>query len=556
MDLIRFLLTSSWKVMILAAITSLISGITTTGILAVINQTEINYDSTLNTSLIWIFVGLCCLRFISNFIAQTLLISFSQAAILNLRMLISQKILASPLYHLEKLGNHRILATLTDDVQSLSNLAMILPRVCVNSVIVVSCLFYLYWLSPVMFLIILIFIIIGIVSYQLIANKANLNMSLAREQQDKLFHNFRAITDGTKDMMLHGEKRAAFFQDLQANAESYQHQNVVGMSIFALASSWSQIILFLAIGIVIFVLPILQNNQTQVLSGYLLIITYLIVPLEGIMNSLSSFSKAFVAIAKIKSLDLELTTPSAQIDVKENLLPKYNDSLSYETLEFLDINYTYQNEIEQYHFTLENINLSFYQGEIVFVIGGNGSGKSTFIKLLTGLYIPDSGKIMINNQVINSEEREWYRQQFSVVFTDFYLLENLLSLGSNISDEQINNYLVKLQLNNKVKIENGVLSTTTALSQGQRKRLALLTAYLEDRAIYVFDEWAADQDPIFKNIFYTQILPDLKNQGKLIIAVTHDEQYYHLSDRMIKFNNGKIEYNKFQKHPLYEKIEL
>ncbi|MCV3211989.1 ATP-binding cassette domain-containing protein [Plectonema radiosum NIES-515] len=575
MDLIRLLLSSSWKILILAGIVSLVSGVTTTSLIAFINQTGLNY-STLNASVIWTFFGLCFLRFISNFLSQSILIYISQEAILNLRMLISQRLLASPLYQLEKLGNNRIMATLTDDVQSISNTALILPRVCVNSVIVISCLLYLCWLSPTVFLIILFFLVIGITSHQLTGNKASSNMTLAREQQDKLFKNFRGITDGTKELMLHYKKRETFFKDLQANAESYKHENVVGMSIFALASSWAQIMFFVAIGIVIFILPALKNTQTQVLSGYVLTITYLIVPLDAIINSLSAFSKAFVALDKIKSLDLKLTTPAKEIGFEDNLklltpspesgeenlklltpspesgeenLLSFSDSeLFCQRLELLDVTYKYQSE-DKYLFTVGPINFTFSAGEIVFLIGGNGSGKSTFIKLLIGLYIPDTGKIIINGKLITAEEREWYRQHFSVVFFDFYLFENLLNLGKTISDEQISDYLVKLQLNNKVQVKNGVLSTT-ALSQGQRKRLALLTAYLEDRAIYVFDEWASDQDPIFKNIFYTQILPDLKSKGKLVIVVTHDDQYYHLSDRIIKLNNGIVEYDKLQQQPL------
>ena len=571
MDLISLLLSSSWKVIILAAIASLISGVTTTGIIAVINIIEAN-SSMLNASLIWVFFGICALRFISNISSHYLLISLSQKAVLNLTILLSQRILASPLSHLEKIGNHRILATLTDDVQSISSTFLLLPRVCINGVIVITCLLYLCWLSPILFLVLFFFMVIGITSYQLTANKARTFLVRSRELQDKLFNYFRGITDGKKELILHDKKRETFFKDLQVTAESYKHENVLGMSIFALAASWAQIMFFVAIGIIILIISTLENTQNNVLSGYVLTITYLIVPLDAIINSLSIFSKAFVAIEKIKSLDFKLTTPAKEIGFAENLklltpspetkeenlkLLTHSPEIEEENLlitpksefsgclELLDVTYTYhsESEVDQYLFTLGPLNFKFSTGEIVFFVGGNGSGKSSFIKLLTGLYITETGKIILNDKLIDVNDREWYRQHFSVVFSDFYLFDNLLNLGKNISDDQIYDYLVKLQLNNKVELKDGVLSTT-ALSQGQRKRLALLTAYLEDRAIYVFDEWASDQDPIFKNIFYTEILPDLKKKGKLVIAVTHDEQYYHLSDRIIKLNNGKVEYDK------------
>jgi putative ATP-binding cassette transporter len=172
-------------------------------------------------------------------------------------------------------------------------------------------------------------------------------------------------------------------------------------------------------------------------------------------------------------------------------------------------------------------------------VGGNGSGKTTLAKLLAGLYIPESGEIRLNGQLITDDLREHYRQYFSVVFSDFFLFESLLGLDDSELDSKARDYLSKLQLEHKVNLENGVLSTTD-LSQGQRKRLALLTAYLENRPIYIFDEWAADQDPLFKEIFYYQLLPELKARNKTVVVISHDDRYYHVADRIVKLDFGEI----------------
>ncbi|NJL81182.1 MAG: ATP-binding cassette domain-containing protein, partial [Richelia sp. SM2_1_7] len=185
-----------------------------------------------------------------------------------------------------------------------------------------------------------------------------------------------------------------------------------------------------------------------------------------------------------------------------------------------------------------NINLKFKPGELVFIVGGNGSGKSTLIKLITGLYVPNKGNILFDNRPITNENREWYRQQFSVVFYDFYLFERLLGIEENSATE-IQNYLIQLELERKVTVKDGILSTTN-LSQGQRKRLALLTAYLENRPIFVFDEWASDQDPVFKEIFYHKLLPELKQRGKTVIVVSHDDRYFDKCDRIIKLDYGSV----------------
>jgi putative ATP-binding cassette transporter len=209
----------------------------------------------------------------------------------------------------------------------------------------------------------------------------------------------------------------------------------------------------------------------------------------------------------------------------------------------VDVTHTFRTDTEDSDFILGPINLTFYPQELVFIVGGNGSGKSTLAKLITGLYIPENGEIVLDKELISEQNREWYRQHFSVVFSDFYLFDTLLGLENFNLDIQAQEYLKLLQLDHKVKIKNGKLSTTN-LSQGQRKRLALLTAYLEDRPIYLFDEWAADQDPVFKEIFYTQLLQDLRDRGKTVLVISHDDRYFHLGDRIIKLDYGKVEYNK------------
>ena len=215
---------------------------------------------------------------------------------------------------------------------------------------------------------------------------------------------------------------------------------------------------------------------------------------------------------------------------------------SWDSLELVGVQHTYRRENEEEEFSLGPIDLSLRPGELVFITGGNGSGKTTLAKLLVGLYIPQQGEIRLDGQTITDERRDNYRQLFSVVFSDFYLFENLLGLSHFNIDTKAQDYLAKLQLDRCVQIKDRTLSTLE-LSQGQRKRLALLTAYLEDRPIYLFDEWAADQDPQFKEIFYFELLGRLKEAGKTVIVISHDDRYYHVADRVLKLNYGLIEFD-------------
>ena len=201
--------------------------------------------------------------------------------------------------------------------------------------------------------------------------------------------------------------------------------------------------------------------------------------------------------------------------------------------------FAYPFDSEGRRFVLGPLDLELRRGELVFVIGGNGSGKSTLMKVLTGMYGQEQGTIRLDGVAVTERNREWYRRHFSAVFTDFYLFDSLLGMDESDLDKRATRGLEELELDDKVQVSDGVFSTT-ALSQGQRKRLALLTAFLEDRPIYVLDEWAADQDPHYREIFYRHLLPDLKARGKAIVVISHDDRYYHLGDRIVKLEDGKL----------------
>lgn len=191
-------------------------------------------------------------------------------------------------------------------------------------------------------------------------------------------------------------------------------------------------------------------------------------------------------------------------------------------------------------FTLGPIDQQFHPGEITFLVGGNGSGKTTLAKLLVSLCPPEEGKIILNGVTIEDVNCDYYRQLFSTIFSDFHLFDRLLETKyENDLDKKGNELLTKLHLQHKVKVQNGAFTTLT-LSQGQRKRLALAITYLENRPFLVFDEWAADQDPVFKKIFYYELLPELRAMGKTILVISDDDRYFHLTDRLVRMENGRL----------------
>ncbi len=269
------------------------------------------------------------------------------------------------------------------------------------------------------------------------------------------------------------------------------------------------------------------------MSGYAMVFLYMIMPIESLLTAIPNISTARVALERIEAVNAELPLESGlDAPVKRG----------FEHLALDGVTHRYFREKENDVFTLGPIDLSFTPGELVYLIGGNGSGKTTLAKMIVGLYAPESGRIVVDGVPVSEADRDSYRQLFSVVFSDFFLFDSLLGLridGLDGLDETAQELLVQLQLDHKVRIEDGAFSTLE-LSQGQRKRLALLVAYLEDRPFYLFDEWAADQDPLFKDVFYRTLLPELKAKGKTVLVITHDDRYFHLADRYIKLDYGQL----------------
>lgn len=534
MNLIGFLLRASWVTVAIAALTGSLSGMCSAFVIALINNSITN--NTPSTSpLIWGFIGLSCITLLTGVISQFLLISLSQEAVYRLRLQLSRWILACPLRHLEDLGANRLLATLTDDIQALANAVFNIPFLCINAALILGCLIYLGWLSGGVFLVTVVFIGVAIASVQFLLNKASRLLKLAREEQDQLFKHFRAITDGIKELKLNAPRRDAFLQkELQTTAALTRDYRITSLRILALATSFGELLFFVIIGLLVFGLPKLVTISSPVLSGYILTVTYLTRPIQLILETLPTLSQASIALQKIDTLGLSLVSRA-----EKNLVDYAEPQPFFQRIDLNHITHTYWKDQEESHFTVGPINLTFHPGELIFIVGGNGSGKSTLAKLITGLYIPEGGEIRWNDNPITAENREAYRQLFSTVFADFYLFERILGIKLDNLDAQAQKYLRQLQLEQKVQIQGGELSTID-LSQGQRKRLALLTAYLEDRPIYLFDEWAADQDPLFREIFYTQLLPDLKQRGKTVLVISHDDRYFDRCDRLIKLDYGQL----------------
>lgn len=533
MNIMAFLFAHSRRLLVFSVLISAMSGACNAALLAVINL-SLETNPPAKTAL-WGFLGLCITLPVTRYVSERVLSKLGQQAMFDVRMKLCRQIVSAPLRHVEQLGAPMLLAALTDDVPSITAAVTIIPILCVNSALVVGTLIYMGSLSWTLLGIVSGFVVLGIATYQLPIIKVEKIFRLARREADVLQSNFRGLTQGIKELKMHAGRRDAFMSaGLEKTARSLMKQNFTGLNLYTAASSWGQVLVFVVIGLIVFFLPAIHPVTTSTLMGYTLALLYLMTPLQVTMNSLPQLSRANVALQTARKLERELAGKKPEISTAGG-----KPRQEWRKLTLNSLTHEYRREGETNNFVLGPVSLTFRPGEIVFFVGGNGSGKTTLLKLLTGLYAPESGTISIDDTLVEADKTEQYRQYFSVVFSDFYLFDTMFGLDGVDLEQRASGYLAMLKLAHKVQIVDGKFSTTD-LSQGQRKRLALLTALLEDRTIYVFDEWAADQDPYFKNVFYLQILSELKARGKTVFVISHDDRYYHVAERIIKLDDGQV----------------
>ena len=538
---------SKW--LVIASITAgVLAGITSASLIAMIAIYVANPQRP-TLEFVLTFVGLSLFDMAAVFIANTLSVRLSQATVLDLRMRICRKVLSAPLRLLEDIGQPRIMAVLTQDIPDITTAILQIPQLCIHVAVLAACLVYLGWLSPLMLLILTAFLGAAILVVTRLEKKGQVYVKEGREELDHLQSHLHALSDGAKELKLHRPRRESFYSDvLLQSATKLQSLNVRGQTWYSLLSSWVQIVYFLIIGTILIALPsLVAGEYRQILTGYALTILYMRGHIMGVMVSVPLLSRARVSFRKVEDLGLSLGSVDGPVAT-----PAVTPTIdSWNILELRAATHTYYREKEDSNFVLGPIDITLLPGELVFLVGGNGSGKTTLAKMIAGLYASEGGELLINGVPVTEKNQDDYRQLFSGVFTDFHLFEFLLGIEKVNLDERARAYLNEFHLEHKVKVKDGVLSTTK-LSHGQRKRLALLTAYLEDRPIYIFDEWASGQDPIFKEIFYLKLLPELKARGKTVLVVSHDDKYYSVADRIIKLENGKIEYDE----PLLNEAEF
>lgn len=474
--------------------------------------------------------------FVCGFGSQALLTALGHRIVYELRMVMVKRVLDTGIEQQERISAPALYASLTKDIMSIGEAFNRVPFVLYNGVLVAGSFVYLAWLSWQLFLLSAVVIGLGAGLAQVLMMRMRALMKIVRDTDDRIYAGYEGVIDGRYELALNAWRKRRFYErDFEPAVEMARATEVSADRYWTLSLNLTiTIILGLTFGI--FIAGAAFGIPSANVVAYVLVLMFLRTPLNDLVGGMPALLTGSVALHKIDSLSLEPYRPGFNVRPEKAGTATGSDELL--TLE--NVVYEYPHEGDEYGFRLGPVNLRVQRGEMLFIVGGNGSGKSTLAKVLTGLYRPSTGRLRLNGVAVTEDRLEWYRSHFSTVFSSFHLFERLVGPDGEFDQVLAQAFLERLRMERKVSIDGDRLSTTR-LSQGQRKRLALLAAHAEERPILLLDEWAADQDPAFRSFFYFELLPELQRCGKTIIAISHDDRYFSVADRVLKCESGVLQ---------------
>lgn len=479
-----------------------------------------------------LFLLVCMFILFTRTISQIILTRVAIELATNIRIKLYKRIMATSSDVLESVGSSKLIATITTDVGRIVMGARQIPDLLANTVTIIGLLGFLIFLNIDVFWFVIGAIAFGIVTYQLPMMISEKYFKYSRQKHDDLQESTRGLIYGAKELKLNEVKKNAYFNEvLLENEFAVRKSQKTATTIVQTATNYGDLLSFFVIGIVTFIFVNYESMSNDKLVGVVMALLYITGPVAIVMNAIPNLLIARVSLNKVKKIFNEL--PLEPINQNITVLEPW------QYIRFTEVCYQYTTQGIGKGFKIGPVDFTIHKSEITFIVGGNGSGKSTLSKLLTLHHSPTSGAIYFGNTLVANDNIKSCRQTLSSIYSDYYLFDRLLDGGHKEKKQEIDRYLKELNLDKKITIENGKFSTIN-LSDGQKRRLALLVAFLEDKEFYLFDEWAADQDPMFKEFFYYTVLPQLKNKGKAVVVISHDDRYFDIADKILVMENGML----------------
>lgn len=426
---------------------------------------------------------------------------------------------------------------LTEDIQTISYTIYRIPAITTASATVIGCFVYMMYLSwsITLGIVILFGVIFAVMS--VLGRRAQHFGKEARDHYDNMYRFFEDLVYGLKELKLNPYLRdhyrnTVFPPMIRAHQQFKLKENIL----FNFSIRTVEILFFPALGVLVYSILVYEIASPSAFSGVLTVLLFMLSPLSTMANFASEYKAMQVSMDRLDAMEKEISAETERGGTHLDLVA-FDGPTGTPILEFDAVEVSYKRDDGQTNFRLGPVTASIPAGQIVFITGDNGSGKSTFAKVLTGLYPPESGSIRYNGQPVTSDTLTSYRSRFSSVFSDFHLFSELAP--ETVGGERLSAWIRRFGIGNVVQVDGNRISTTR-LSQGQRERLAFAFACSYPSEIVVLDEVSSNQDAGFRSTIYYQILPELKSAGKTVIVITHDERYFEVADVMLKLENGRL----------------
>ncbi len=530
MKVILLLIRKSVSNFSVAVLASLISGAAYAFTIKAIHE-AINTTVPLDWLFLYKIVGLILLSSAAAMVSSYRLARLSERTAHELRLDLSAKLLKADYEGVEK-RSLRIIPILTQDIRVLGDFIQKMPDLLTAVAKALGCVIYMAWLSWELTTFTVGSFVIIFLLIMLILPAVRRHETAFRALRNDVFEHLRGLVNGLKELTLNRKHQSIYVNKVLGPASHKQSEHQIWINVLnTLSTKIGEIVFIVMVAALLIYLSNSDYLSTGFFVEYLTLLLFVLPSLIIVVTFFRNLKKVEASLDQIDSLGLQ---------IKEN---KFDPDIAFEAREnklisLENVVYKYYDDKQQ-TFTLGPLNLDVRRNELLFIIGGNGSGKTSLAKLLTGLYVPESGTIYFEGNAIDDRNLQEYRNKFSALFADSYVFPDLKYLDDHTLDHKAPKVIEDLNIADKVSIKDKKLSSIN-LSMGQQGRLSMLRALLEDKEIYLFDEWAANQDPFFKHKFYREILPELKNQGKTIIAITHNENYFDAADRVIKLDYGVI----------------
>ncbi|KAB7627755.1 cyclic peptide export ABC transporter [Alkalilimnicola sp. S0819] len=527
-----------WRMFLLTVIAGVANALLVVMVNRVARLVAVGERPTLTVG--WLFIAGFLLYYLCNRRALLWANEMIEARLKRLRIDLMDKLRQTELRTLDKLGRGDLYGVISRETNHLSVTCPLLVDSFQQTVLLLISLMYLFYLSPAAFLVFLLGVSLGVVGYAWINRDFRGLLNLVMRRQGQMLDATADLINGGKELRLNAarsESAAKVHRRLSRGTEGLQ---VASGDYWVRMIMVNSVVTYLILAVVAFGFPPYSGGYGVIVFELIPVLLFCLGPLATNVARSPMFLQADVGLRSIFELERELDAASSVSPARaRELAQPYREfsEIAYDALR-----YVHHERDGREGFAVGPLSLSVTRGEMVFLVGGNGSGKSTSLRLLTGLYPIDQGVIRVDGAPVVGESVAGFRELFSAVFADFHLFDRLYGL-EGVDPDEVQRLIDRMGLADKVRYEEGCF-TRTHLSTGQRKRLALIATLLEDRPVLVFDEWAAEQDVHFRKFFYTELLPELKAAGRTVVAVTHDERYWHIADRVIKLDQGRIEWQR------------